>query len=151
MLFAISTLARALEWWQEEKVFWDFNDESTENADPLTFVLRPPPKARSPAPPSSYRPPQAPLGVDLQHAGASAPAAVYPSVEEVLDMHAHDDGEKTATLPDAQPERRPSAEDGDVDLHTKAEQARMLNVVLELGLDGDFVEWVNPAWEKVVG
>jgi serine/threonine-protein kinase RIM15 len=151
MLFAISNLARALEWWAEEKVFWDFDDD--ENADPLTFVLRPPPRVKSPAmmlpPPSSFKRPATTLGIDM-HPGAATPSStiVYPSVDEVLDGH-RDEKAQPAGLVTPEVERKLSSGEGD--LHAQVEQARMLNVVLELALDGDLVEWVNPAWKKVVG
>lgn len=153
MLFAISNLARALEWWAEEKVFWDFGDD--ENADPLTFVLRPPPRVKSPAamllPPSSFKRPTAALGIEPMHPGAATPSgAVYPSVDEVLEGHRDNEQQaKPAGFATPEVERKPSSGEGD--LHAQVEQARMLNVVIELGLDGDRVEWVNPAWTKVVG
>ena len=151
MLFAISNLARALEWWAEEKVFWDFDDD--ENADPLTFVLRPPPRVKSPAmmlpPPSSFRRSATTLGIDLQSGVATPSSVVYPSVDEVLDGHRDDNAEAAGLLATSEVERKLSTGEGD--LHTQVEQARMLNVVLELGLDGNKVGWVNPAWKKVVG
>lgn len=148
MLYAVSKLGLAVVWWQEEKVFWNFADEGTENAEPLTFVLRPPPKAKpasiSSPPPSSYkRPPPAALGIELNSAISSTPP-VYPSVEEVLDEH--HDGEKTATMVPA-----PEVHESSQDLEAKVDLAKRCNLVMELELDGDTIRWVNPAWAELVG
>ena len=64
---------------------------------------------------------------------------------EPLQLQLQHDGERTAMLPKLE------VPDTTEDLRTQVEQAKNVNMVLELSLDGEFVEWINPAWREVVG
>jgi hypothetical protein len=37
------------------------------------------------------------------------------------------------------------------DLQLQAEHNKSINIVLELSLGGELIEWVNPAWHEITG
>jgi serine/threonine-protein kinase RIM15 len=142
LLLAVASLSRVVEWWEAESIFWNFGDDELEN-EPLTFVMKPArdlpaegqrraPTARptqdsiiSSSTQSSYMPMSSP-GFGISQA-ESTPASERPGSRMAMISTPVDD------------------------LQLQAEHAKSVNIVLELSLGGEIIEWVNPAWEEVLG
>lgn len=137
ILMAVASLSRVLQWWEAEKGFWNFEDDPNE---PLTYVFRP-----------FKDTPQFDLG-----GGGSAAASplVLPSAGPV--------GPGTAlTLAPSESHRQVPREDvartteetnqAVEDLRNLAEQAKSINIVMELSLQGQEILYVNDAIYEVVG
>lgn len=145
LLLAVAGLSRVVEWWEAEKGFWNFADQK-EDVEPLTFVLRPEPKAGAYGSPVLVGPS---TESSLSHLGLSGATPVvaqsFPSIKLRLD------GAGTSETGEMPPSSMPTAIAPPEDLAYKVEQAKTVNLVLELSLDGEYVEWINPAWGEVVG
>jgi len=146
LLLAVASLSRVVEWWEAESIFWNFGDDELEN-EPLTFVMKPtrdlpgegqrrasasasasrPPQdsTMSSSTQSSYMPMSSP-GFGISQA-ESTPASERPGSSMAMNSTPFDD------------------------LRLQAEHAKSVNIVLELSLGGEIIEWVNPAWEEVLG
>lgn len=149
LLLAVAGLSRVVEWWEAEKGFWNFAQDEQEDVEPLHFVLKDA-KVISPVQsPTKPTPPTiASLGLGFGFdPSSSGSQPQFSSIGIRLDEAdpPQQDGERTATLPKVE------VQDTTEDLRDKVEQAKNLNMVLELSLDGEFVEWINPAWREVVG
>jgi hypothetical protein len=90
--------------------------------------------------------PSQPLGLGL---GLGATGEGYSSIDARLDGSDVGEGERAASMakPDVLVENAAVPED----LKVRVEEAKTANMVLELSLDGEFVEWINPAWMEIVG
>jgi len=162
LLLAVAGLSRVVEWWEAEKGFWNFAPEGNEDVEPLHFVIKDSRKVTSPAaattvsspPAKGGFPSSASSGLGLGLGGAAGTKMAAPQFSSIgirldsaepLALQLQHDGERTAMLPKLE------VPDTTEDLRTQVEQAKNVNMVLELSLDGEFVEWINPAWREVVG
>ncbi|KAH8830478.1 hypothetical protein DL96DRAFT_1593085 [Flagelloscypha sp. PMI_526] len=161
VLLAVASLSRVVEWWEAEKQFWNFDDDSVNNGaeePPLMFVTK--------------------------SAEETIPAARQDSGSSELDafkLNPEDENKLRLTRPPSQGRRSRDAHPKELSMSTihsednsraqshvqdRAESARILaterlrlqaetaqnqNIVIELSLDGDHLIWVNYAWNVVVG
>lgn len=142
ILMAVAGLRRVLDWWEAEKGFWAFDDED-EN-EPLLFVLKPKEesrfdqefKAHNDRSISPMRPlpelPNVPSGLEVPTPGSSP-------------------GVMTAKALQPEPISDAAKAKGLEDLRFMAEQAKMVNIVMELGLQGEEIQYVNDAILEVTG
>jgi serine/threonine-protein kinase RIM15 len=142
ILMAIAGLRRVLDWWEAEKGFWAFDDED-EN-EPLLFVLKPKEESKfdqefkahydrsiSPIRPILARDPS---NQDTQEPRSSE---IEPSLSTGRTAHP-----ETADIPIAK---------GVDELKFLAEHAKMVNIVMELSLQGEEIQYVNDAIMEVTG
>ena len=143
ILMAIANLKRVLDWWEAEKGFWNF-DEEDEN-EPLLFVMKPNREesrfeeqfkaaindARSRPLTDTVPVPEEPL------------SAVTLSPENFSGEHAG----RSAVGPVAGAPRSRGVDD----LRFLAEQAKSVNIVMELSLQGEEILYVNDAIMEVIG
>lgn len=127
VLLAVAALCRVVEWWEAEKGFWDFDEDSDED-EPLAFVMRPSREEEDFA-----------IGGEQRQAGSLPEPPTARPVSVVTSKTPLESPALQARAPEAQ------------DLHLQAEHAKSVNIVIELSLGGEIIEWVNPAWEEVVG
>lgn len=144
LLLAVASLSRVVEWWEAESIFWNFGDEGQAH-EPLTFVMKP---ARETGSAEGSR-----------HVSGSAVARLpkeagsksSPSSSHVQTLSPGFEASGTESLPHSSAmvstPRIPPLDD----LQMQAEHAKSVNIVLELSLGGEIIEWVNPAWEEVLG
>lgn len=147
LLLAVAGLSRVVEWWEAEKGFWNFAQEGNEDIEPLHFVIKDSkvPAATSPLTASSTKVLPSPFsGLGLGFGGKPQFSSIGIRLD-AAESPAQLDGERTAVPPKLE------IADPTEDLATQVEQAKNVNMVLELSLDGEFVEWINPAWREVVG
>ncbi len=149
LLMAVAALSRVVEWWEAESVFWDFKDEEQAN-EPLTFVMKP---ARD----NGYFGALAP-GFDLNTSADSPSGPVtnssMSSYHPLSPVDLITGGSETREPTEVSRTATPIPASGSMhmdDLHLQAEHAKSVNIVLELSLGGEIIEWVNPAWEEVLG
>lgn len=146
LLLAVAALSRVVGWWETEKGFWNWDDE--DDIGQFTFVMKPMREESQHASPVLHAnvPPN-----DTSTTGTIATTATrFDSIENsqiVLPPPTAVDGPETARPVTDFPSRFEAIED----LQLQAERAKSVNIVLELGLDGDTIEWVNPAWQEVLG
>ncbi len=144
LLLAVASLSRVVEWWEAESIFWNFVDEEQAH-EPLTFVMKPLRETGS--------------AEVSRHVSASA-ASRLPRAADWLRSPPSSHSETmspgfgasgTELFPQAVTQvstpRIPPLDD----LQMQAEHAKSVNIVLELSLGGEIIEWVNPAWEEVLG
>ncbi|WRT65962.1 uncharacterized protein IL334_002913 [Kwoniella shivajii] len=145
ILMAVANLSRVLDWWEAEKGFWKF-DEDDEN-EPLLFVMKP--SREEPRFDQEFK---AALG-ESRFSPSLAPTHIpdRPVSATSLDIGSPDLSvpftAKTATGPTA---GTPKAQAVD-DLKFLAEHAKSVNIVMELSLQGERIEYVNDAVMEVVG
>ncbi|WVQ85691.1 hypothetical protein IAT38_007857 [Cryptococcus sp. DSM 104549] len=146
ILMAVASLSRVLDWWEAEKRFWNF-DEEQEN-EPLLFVMKP--SREEPRFDDEFRaalsdPRYSPaVSATMSAAGDLPPSAL--SLDVPLSAVTIGPGSgKTAvgtTSPKAQAVE---------DLRFLAEHAKSVNIVMELSLQGEQIEYVNDAILEVIG
>ncbi|OXC70861.1 hypothetical protein AYX13_00277 [Cryptococcus neoformans] len=144
ILLAVANLGRVLDWWEAEKGFWNF-DAETEN-DQLLFVLKPREEQRFD---QEFR---ATLS-EPRYSPLSTAVSVAGDLPSALSLD--------ATSPDVpSPQTTKSEEPGKGlspkalaidDLKFLAEHAKSVNIVMELSLQGEIVEYVNDAVLEVLG
>ncbi|WWC88163.1 uncharacterized protein L201_003068 [Kwoniella dendrophila CBS 6074] len=149
ILMAVANLSRVLDWWEAEKGFWNF-DEDDEN-EPLLFVMKPSREEprfdqefKAALGDSKYSPALAPttipdrpasaISLEVPSPGSSGPHTAKPSITGVP--------AGTGGTPTLQPVE---------DLKFLAEHAKSVNIVMELSLQGEQIEYVNDAIMEVVG
>lgn len=168
VLLSIASLSRVVEWWEAERQFWNFDEKEEEQDEPLIFVMKPAyespgGKEREPTTTGSNDPYKLSTDEDSKLKMTRPPSLGKRSRGEA----AKEPGiSSTATTPqrpslaDKEDSRTPSkfvdtTESARVlateRLRLQAEKAQNQNVVMELGLDGDYILWINYAWENVVG
>ncbi|WVR05595.1 hypothetical protein IAU60_002614 [Kwoniella sp. DSM 27419] len=143
ILMAVANLSRVLDWWEAEKGFWNF-DEEDEN-EPLLFVMKP--SREEPRFDQEFK---AALG-DSKYSPALAPIvlAERPLSSISLDVPPESDTQRTTQAPvvtTSGPTRQPVE-----DLKFLAEHAQSVNIVMELSLHGEQIEYVNDAILEVIG
>lgn len=142
ILMAIAGLRRVLDWWEAEKGFWAFDYED-EN-EPLLFVLKPREESRFDQEFKAHNDrsisPMAPLS-DLPN-NTSTPDDYTPATSPGISTAKVNN---TESLPDNAKAK------GVEDLKQMAEQAKMVNIVMELGLEGEEIQYVNDAILEVTG
>ncbi|OCF75273.1 AGC protein kinase [Kwoniella mangroviensis CBS 8886] len=145
ILMAVANLSRVLDWWEAEKGFWNF-DEDDEN-EPLLFVMKPSREEprfdqefRAALGDSRYSPALAPI--QIPDRPASAISIDVPSPTSSGPYTAKATAAPTAGTPKAQAVE---------DLKFLAEHAKSVNIVMELSLQGEQIEYVNDAIMEVVG
>lgn len=137
ILMAVASLTRVLEWWEEEKGFWAF-DEEDEN-EPLVFVLRPKEESRFE---QEFK----------AHNDRSSVIAETPSTGLALDLPSPTSSGGLATGRTVGPPSTgtPKAQAAE-DLRFMAEHAKMVNIVMELSLQEEEIIYVNEAIMEVTG
>ncbi|KAJ9107593.1 hypothetical protein QFC21_001052 [Naganishia friedmannii] len=147
LLLAVAGLSRVVEWWETEKGFWNWDDE--DDIGQFTFIMKPIRENDSQQSTPFMQP-------KVFHEGGSnagtpsIPAARPGSTidsEMLLPPAMSVDGLDTARTVMEAHKRFESIED----LQLQAERAKSVNIVMELSLDGDTIEWINPAWQEVLG
>ncbi len=146
ILMAVANLKRVLDWWEEEKGFWNF-DEEDEN-EPLLFVMKPSREESR---------------FDDQFKAALADPRFSPLASTGRILNEPSSTVSLETLsPDAQSgELTGRTEIGPVtgtpkahaveDLQFLAEHAKSVNIVMELSLQGEEILYVNDAIMEVIG
>jgi serine/threonine-protein kinase RIM15 len=148
ILMAIANLSRVLDWWAAEKGFWNFDEE--DDNEPLLFVMKPGKE-------------ESRFDHEFKTAiseGRSSPASLpqlIPSTDGAmsavsLEMLSPDTsaGGGTAKQVTTIALETPKAH-GVEDLRFLAEHAKSVNIVMELGLQGEDVQYVNDAIMEVIG
>ena len=145
ILMAVANLSRVLDWWEAEKGFWNFGDED-EN-EPLLFVMRPGPVVGREEPRFDREFGAAVAERKLSPVGAHLQVPEPPSSAVSLEVPSPDTaGTDTAKQIVGTPKAF-AAED----LKLLAEQAKNVNIVMELSLHGEEIQYVNDAIMEVVG
>lgn len=161
VLLAIAGLSRVVEWWEAEKLFWNFDDNDDEQEESLTFVLKP--AEEEPVVPTSGR-------VDSE-SGSSL--RLSQEEESRLRMSRtssqgrrwRDEAPKDLSVASASkehdqllkgsskfPDNTESARVLATErLRLQAETAQNQNIVVELSMDGDHFIWINYAWRNIIG
>ena len=148
ILFAVASLNRVLDWWEAEKGFWNFDDEG--DHEPLVFVLKPTKeeskfdqefKAAVPAQMS-------PAVSTLQM--AEPPTAVSLELPSPDGLSGSGSGTFTGRTAIGAVAGTPRARAID-DLRYLAEHAKMVNIVMELSLQGEEILYVSDAISEVTG
>ena len=139
ILMAIAGLRRILDWWETERGFWAFEDDD-EN-EPLLFVLKPKEESK--------------FDQEFKaHNDRSDSPKSDPNMTAVtLEAPTPEDSDMPASARTVQPEvggDTPKANDVE-DLRFLAEHAKMVNIVMELGLQGEEIQYVNDAIMEVTG
>ena len=148
ILMAIANLNRVLDWWEAEKGFWNFDDEDAD--EPIMFVVKP-----------------AAVGVSRENSNfdndfrsaltdsgdspliSTLQVPEPPSSAVSLEVPSPDTsgpGGTARQLGTSTP-RPLQAED----LKFLAEHAKSVNIVMELGLQGEDIQYVNDAILEVTG
>lgn len=148
ILIAVARLARVLEWWEAEKGFWNFDEDSDE---PLPLFLRP----TKDIPQFELEPGR----TYPEHAQVfSSPSVVAEqdlsqSVTTItLPRSQVGDSSPTVTAVDPKEESRvDDATQAIEDLRMLAEEAQNVNIVMELSLQGEEIIYVNDAIYEVIG
>lgn len=147
ILMAVARLARVLEWWEAEKGFWNFDEDVDE---PLSLLLRP----TRDIPQFELEPGRSDLEPTPLFSAHSA------DVEQDLSQST-----TTVTIPHSQVFDSPAVSAADAqeaphlddttqaieDLRILAEEAQMVNIVMELSLQGEEIIYVNDAIYEVIG
>jgi len=144
ILMAVAGLGRVLDWWEAEKGFWKFDDDENE---PLTFVMRP----VKDTPQFDLEPG---MSARSDHSVAASPlvlpSAVPTSAGSTLAIPSLLPLEQPSPPKEDTPSADPTAQAIE-DLRTLAEQAKSINIVMELSLKGQEILYVNDAIFEVVG
>jgi serine/threonine-protein kinase RIM15 len=142
ILMAIAGLRRVLDWWEAEKGFWAFDDED-EN-EPLLFVLKPKEESKFDQEFKAH--------YDRSISPIRPILARPASTQDTLDVPSGDVDNALSTGRTAHPDSvdTPVAKGVD-DLKFLAEHAKMVNIVMELGLQGEEIQYVNDAIMEVTG
>lgn len=145
LLLAVAALSRVVEWWETEKGFWNWDDE--DDIGQFTFIMKPIREAESQFSSPLIAARSHPEEMPESQATYSYPPQLASAAEKdvVLSPRIQDGPGNTNTGSDFA--RFEAIED----LQLQAERAKSVNIVLELSLDGDTIEWVNPAWQEVLG
>lgn len=165
ILMAVAGLSRLLDWWEAEKGFWNFDDEA-EN-EPILFVMKPVTNDRSDhsnsvsgstagdyfrMAPGAFE--RSPLRTSLR-VEPEEPMQPAGALLDVPTPHAPS-SPSTAKVPAGPavgapaPACTPKAQAAD-DLRFMTEHAKSVNIVMELGLQGDDVQYINDAIMEVTG
>ena len=168
VLLSIASLSRVVEWWEAERQFWNFDEREEEQDEPLIFVMKPAYESSGGKEGESI----ATDSKDSYKLSADEDSKLQmtrpPSlgkrqrgeVAKELGLSSTTTTPQRPSLADKEDSRTPSkfvdtTESARVlateRLRLQAEKAQNQNVVMELGLDGDFILWINYAWENVVG
>jgi serine/threonine-protein kinase RIM15 len=138
ILMAVAGLRRILDWWETEKGFWAFEDDDDEN-EPLLFVLKPKEESKFDQEFREHNDRESPV-----HQLQKDTTAV------TLEAPSPEDNPSTArAIPEGEG-GTPKAADVE-DLRFLAEHAKMVNIVMELGLQGEEIQYVNDAIMEVAG
>ncbi|KAH8118381.1 hypothetical protein DFH11DRAFT_1567044 [Phellopilus nigrolimitatus] len=160
VLLAVASLSRVVEWWEAEKQFWNFDDdEDEEQAEPFAFLLKPADET-APTPTTTYS--RETDGIKQLTLSPDDESRLRLSRNTSQPGHTREEMRRTSTTvpKDADLARQPvkpldTAESARVlateRLRLQAEQAQNQNIVIELSLDGDHLQWINYAWALVVG
>lgn len=162
ILMAVANLFTILDWWKEEKRFWNFDDEA-EN-EPIMFVMRPSKDEanrldtgggdyfrtgsgigmeKSPMPGHFQLPLSEPLSAVSQGLSSPDSSAGLQTARTVF-------GFPTPIVPALPGTSTPKAQ-GVEELRVLAEHAKSVNIVMELGLQGEEIQYINDAIMEVTG
>lgn len=147
ILMAVANLSRVLDWWEAEKGFWNFGDED-EN-EPIMFVMKPGGQMKED---SRFDREFGAALTDRRISPAGVPGNDLlrvpepPSTASTVEMTLVDSAPGTAKQGDG----TPKAVTAD-DLKALAEQAKSVNIVMELSLQGEEIQYVNDAIMEVIG
>ncbi|GHJ86197.1 hypothetical protein NliqN6_2599 [Naganishia liquefaciens] len=141
LLLAVAALSRVVEWWESEKGFWNWDDE--DDIGQFTFIMKPIRETESQFSSPTIAPRTHPEEVlHRSSAPPDPPAGSIAAAEAVL---------SPPSPGELKSDQKFARFEAIEDLQLQAEQAKSVNIVLELSLDGDTIEWVNPAWQEVLG
>lgn len=141
ILMAVANLSRVLDWWQAEKGFWNFDEEDDD--EPIMFVMKPGKEE-----PRFDRE----FGAALSDHRPSPPQTLLqlpevPNTGVSLEVPSPD----TTTMDEGTAKQLPTPKVGSDDLKFLAEHAKSVNIVMELGLQGEEIQYVNDAILEVIG
>ncbi|KZT74282.1 hypothetical protein DAEQUDRAFT_761156 [Daedalea quercina L-15889] len=162
VLLAIASLSRVVEWWEAEKLFWNFDDNDDEQDEALTFVLKPADEEQGVAAPtpsvraevegtSALRQQQEDENKLRMSRTVSQQRRTRDETPKDLSVTPAKDAEQARSaskFADSNESARVLATER---LRLQAEHAQNQNIVLELSMDGDHYIWVNYAWRNVIG
>jgi serine/threonine-protein kinase RIM15 len=168
VLLAVASLSRVVEWWEAEKQFWNFDDNEEEQDEPLLFVTKPVEHQLTvPQTPSRTYPragSEGPIGDSGGFSLITPDSRLKLHKTRSVGRKSRDDMPKDQfsltpfsreLMPQSPMPKYEQAESARVlateRLRLQAETTQNQNIVLELGLDGDHIQWVNYAWAIVVG
>ena len=148
ILMAVANLSRVLDWWQAEKGFWNFDEE--DDNEPIMFVMKPQGAKED----SRFDKEFGAALTEHRHSPASATVQVLepPATAVLLEVPSptstFGSGGNTAkaVIVDT-PKNATAAED----LKFLAEHAKSVNIVMELGLQEEEIQYVNDAIMEVIG
>jgi serine/threonine-protein kinase RIM15 len=149
LLLAIAGLSRVVEWWEAERGFWNFDND--EDNEPMTFVLKPAREGET-----SGTPPVQQRHLSEPGSGFGTPVSVSsmsdaPHISPGLMLPPSQVEDLVTARPTELSSAVPSQIQAAQDLQLQAEHNKSINIVLELSLGGELIEWVNPAWREVTG
>lgn len=144
ILMAVANLSRVLDWWQAEKGFWNFDDDD-EN-EPLVFVLKP--SGQGKEEPKFDRD----FGAALtsQRSSPVNPVLQLPDPPTSGVSFEVPPSDSTMVGTAKQVETTPNVVAAN-DLQVLADHAKSVNIVMELGLQGEEIQYVNDAIMEVIG
>lgn len=150
LLLAVAGLTRVVEWWEAEKGFWNFDGD--EDNEPLTFVLKPAREGDGAGTPPVLARLTSGAGSGLGTPKTASSISDQPEPTPELDLSLlHQDSLVTARPGDVSAVTVPIQLQAVQDLQLQAEHNKSINIVLELSLGGELIEWVNPAWHEITG
>lgn len=149
LLLAVAGLSRVVEWWEAEKGFWNFDDDDQD--EPLLFVMKPAAREEQRFE-QSFK-----SALESTRSSPAVPVAPLPRTDSPAVLLSdgdgrsqHSDQRSQNTTPAPVLTERPKAQAAE-ELRLMAEHAKSVNIVMELSLGGEIIEWVNPAWREVIG
>ncbi|WWC68367.1 uncharacterized protein I206_102292 [Kwoniella pini CBS 10737] len=150
ILMAVANLSRVLDWWEAEKGFWNFDDED-EN-EPLLFVMKPSREGLKEEPRFDQEFKAALSIGDSRYSPALLPTIIPERPASTISLEVPSPtsfGPYTAKALTAGT-GTPKAQAVE-DLKFLAEHAKSVNIVMELSLQGEEIEYVNDAIMEVIG
>jgi serine/threonine-protein kinase RIM15 len=145
ILMAVANLSRVLDWWQAEKGFWNFDEEDAN--EPIVFVMKPGTQIKEDS------------RFDQEFGAALSDQRESPANILLHDAERPLSG-ATLELPSPSSSALGTARQGSQsadkamaaeDLQYLAEHAKSVNIVMELSLQGEEIQYVNDAILEVIG
>lgn len=169
LLLAVAGLSRVVEWWEAEKGFWNFEDESEkQDAEPIQFIMHGQGSAAGNDDGHELRAFQqahlsgsvagspirtkAPLLPPLDPAHSSSSSGTSSPALEPRDRRAVSEGGDRSRIAAAAAAAEEETETQHLEPVSEVDGNRdSLNVLMELSVDEERFLYLSPAWKTVVG
>ena len=148
ILMAVANLSRVLDWWEAEKGFWNFDEEHSD--EPILFVVKPNAPLQTAREDGQFDVPISSLS-GTHRSSSTGPSLLFsepPTTSISLDLPSSDSTGPGGTARQNIPSPNHLGAD---DLKFLAEHAQSVNIVMELSLRGEEIEYVNDAMLEVTG